>query len=678
MVDFSKETQRLLDLYSGKTAPAQTGFSPETEAILRRYTPTYTSPFDESGDPVAQMTMPTPEQRTEAPILGPAERMRSAVVKSLQGPYGPADLPADVTNPLARGAWQAIQKPLTAIDYVSRPMFAAGSALGAGLAGTGEKLRLLDRTQADHMQRDLSGMGQAGLILSGAIPGSAVAGRGRKPATVEAPPLATHEPATIGGGYLKVTPEGRVFDVAADGTATPVQPSTQVAVRPPGPTIEPVVPPAEPPIVPTESTAGAMETPYAARAETMSAAERKARRTRDERSQLEQTDLDRRVGGIDDNQYVPGVQRTLGRVDTKHASEEIALRDLFPEPFDAIDKANHAARVEHVESGIPDPISLHNMREGREAARITDIAPMQSNPKPVNVEPVSKLIDRHLAEGGEDRSYVDNVLRNVKRTLYDADGNLRDDPMRLYNGARKNITDKLERAKADPKSDDATAQHHLVEIKDALDKQIADTNPSFRTYLDNYAKASGPIDEAELMQDIRKKITNAKGEVQLSRIDNILNAIDTARSKSKGANPAQHLTDETLQRLYDLRNDMQAEEARNDMARVVGSNTHLKFLQGEKYKATPPSAFRNGLTNFVEGALHTASAYVDPGFGMGNQLIRIGADKLTRAREQKAAEYAAEMQRQHEAAQQARLQQFLNPKRNDPNMGHNGGPPLDQ
>lgn len=669
MADLSAETQAIIDELNGKTA--KNDFTPETKEILKRYVlpTTGAGAFDSEGNPVSNY-IPTDGSTPQQPT-GVGPRVYDAVTRSLQGPFGPPPLPQG-TNRYGDAAYEGfIRKPLTLIDYASRPLQAVGTGATALAAGLGEASGLMDRSSADMFQRDTNLAGQSALILGGMSPAKAT------PSAVKAKsitvPLAEHEPAVVGGGYLSENgvaaprpnfeaPAGRVFDVAEDGATSPVQPSQAVTVT-----------------TPPESTVGAAQVP-SGYGPTMSAKEAAARQAASEGSQLEQTDSHRRVGGIDTAQYVPGTTRTLGSLDLGHAAEEAAFRDMYPTEFKNLDKANNDALVDHLERGIPDPIAIHNMTEAREAQRVKDITPMKENPKPVELAPVKKLIEDQLGEGAEDRGLVESTLNSVLKTLSDKDGNLRTDPNRIYNGARKNITDMLERAKADPKSNEATAQHHLVEIKNALDEQIAATNPTFRTYLDNYAKASAPIDEAQLLGELRKKVTNASGQLQLSRLDSVLNSIDKARNSSSGANKAMHLTEPTLQRLYDLRNHLQAEEARNDMARTVGSNTHMRILQGQKYLAPQPSPIKNALQNMAEAAFHGVANGLDPTSFGANALIRYTGDKLGRARAEKLAREAAERTAKQEAAQKSRLQQFLNPAigpDGQPRIGHNGGPPIE-
>lgn len=612
MADLSPEASAILKQYDAGVPSTGGTFSPEAQTILNRYdAPATSTPDSEAYVYIAPGSIATPQTSFSDKLKNVGQNVATAMQSGYNTfPHlnvGGYDVnPLNAVAGLYRGAQEAFVQGGVPNDVVSLPDAYAGSPHALVTPG----------------------------MFKPSIPKAS-------PPIV---PLAGKELPRVGGGYLIDTP-------AASEKAPTAAPIAE-AMPTPASTPEPV------PVVPDQSTVGAAQTPTGAIPE-MSKGEARARQAAAEGSQLEQSDSDRRVGGIDTNQYVPGVQATLGRLDLAHAPEEAAFRDLHPEPFKALDRANNDARIDYLEEGIPGDIAIYNMKQARDAQAVRDLAPMQSSPQPVNLQPVFDLIDKQLSEGAADRGLVSNTLNGVKNTLTDGDG-LKTDPNRIYNGVRKNITDMLERGKADPASNEATAQAHLVAIKNVLDNQIAETNPTFRTYLDNYTAASRPIDEAQLLGQIRGKATNAAGQMQLGRIDSVLNQLDKARNDASGANPAQSVTEDTMQRLFDLRNDLQAEAARDDMARTVGSNTHMRLLQGEKFLAPKPTPVMSALGNALEVGAHGLASYVDP--FTGNALVKLGASALKNRTANSAAQKAAEINAAQQAAQQARLQAILNPK----------------
>ena len=652
------ETDRILKLYANPT-PSDTNSSSETDRILKLYD---TTPADSESYVYIPPSTDKPQ---------PASTDKSGSVLGAMGDayYGtPPILPESVTDSLSQAHPYVgyVVNALSRAPGTVASLYRGAQQLGINAGLPGDVVSLPDAYAGSPHMLTMTPGGTSYLLNRGTFGKLGdVASTVSAPKPSDGPPLASNPPAVVGGGYLKGTP------AAAQEAAQAARAPEPVAIPEPSPPAAGMQPEPSPAPVPTESTVGAQQTPANA-APAMDAGEAAARQARNERSQLEQVDNDRRVGGIDTHNPIPDYQHTLGTADLSHANEELYWRNKYPEFFKPVDTANNAALVQHLDSHIPDDIAIKNMEDARGAQADTDIAPLKSNPKPVDLQPVSDLIDRQLGEGAEDRGLVKNVLQNVKDTLTDADGNLRTDPLKIYNGARKNITDMLERSKADPASNEATAAQHLVEIKNALDTQIAGTNPSFRTYLDNYSAASRPIDEANIMNRVRQKVVSAEGVPQLKPLDTQLNSLFTARNISAGANEAKSISPETLDVLHDVRNMLQAQAARDNYGRVVGSNTASNFLQAQKYSAPKPSAGMSVFKNGLEVAAHGLSSAVDPTGIVGNAIVRYTGQKLGEGRAVKAAQAAQDAAAAQEAANQARAKMFLNSQ-----IGHNGGPPLE-
>lgn len=677
MADLSPDIQQLLQQYD--TPKADNTLSPDVQTLLKKYDPP-AAPADTSES--YKYVTPEEQKQIEAykPALGTTLgnvgmnaliAMRNGYdntpypLKLVAGPFG-------AVQSLVASAGDAVSPYLSKIPGIENVITPA--ALGRDLAGSPDSY--------------------AG------SPGALVTPRQFVPSIPKASgvtvPLAQNEAPMVGSGYLNgegiKAPTGRTFDVAPDGSVKLAEaPGTDVAVTAPATTVEPAAPvPGPSPGMggpPSESTVGAAQTPAGQATLDISRGEARARQAMDEGNQLLQSDSDRRVGLIDTNQYVPGIIRTLGRMDLAHAAEESAFRDKFPTEFkNQVDTPNNNTLVQYVNDATPTDLEKFNLEAARDRQAAIDIAPMKNEPKPVDTSGTLKLINDQLDEGAADRGFVNNALENVKKTLIkgiDDEGNpiLRDDPNRLYNGARKNITDMLERAKADPASNEATAYAHLMDIKKSLDADISSTNPSFRTYLDNYSDASKPIDEATVMGGIRKSLTDMNGQMTLGRVHKVLTALDTARNDKAGANPAQHVTFDTMQKIFDVRNELQAQAARDAFVKANGgSNTHLRILNGQKYVAPPPTPIRNMLTNLGESALHYGVGSVDPTSFGGNALIRFGAENMRNRTAAMNEAKAQAMNDAHDAALRSRLQNFISPpmdSEGNPMIGHNGGPPLE-
>ena len=374
-----------------------------------------------------------------------------------------------------------------------------------------------------------------------------------------------------------------------------------------------------------------------------------------EGKQFQQTAIDRQDSGQDPTQYVPNSTPTLGTINPSLSPEENALRSHSPQAFKAVDDANNAARVDYFDSHTSDPIAMEQLTQARDAQATQDLTAAFSNKTPVDVQPLVDTIDSTLASGGNKRTVVKNTLNNVKNSLYqtgadgspilDAAGNpmLETDPQILY-AARQNITDMLAKGKTDPSSDEALAASHLNDIKTQLDGLIEQGAPGYQQYLKNFQQNSMPIDQAQVLANMRSKIVNGQGNMLLNPLNQQLANIVKARA-APGISPAKSLTPDTMDMLFNLKADLQRKAYSDSMNQGVGSNTVRNAIQAAKAGVLNP---------ITEGILHAgigaASAYMGPAGFLANPLLRVGANKMAERRIGKA-----------NAAIEDRVQQFTNP-----------------
>jgi hypothetical protein len=137
---------------------------------------------------------------------------------------------------------------------------------------------------------------------------------------------------------------------------------------------------------------------------------------------------------------------------------------------------------------------------------------------------------------------------------------------------RKHIDDLLskEAGATDPKSIRAAA--NLQQLKTVLDGTIEQAAPGFKQYLKNFSDASRPIDEMEVLQGHQNKLYDTQGRMQLSRVQSMMRNIVDSRA-APGINPYKSISDETMQRLWNLRDDLRRSASAQELARTPGSDT---------------------------------------------------------------------------------------------------------
>lgn len=197
---------------------------------------------------------------------------------------------------------------------------------------------------------------------------------------------------------------------------------------------------------------------------------------------------------------VPGVNRTLAEqtLDPGIARLERTLRSS-ERGFDAIDRSNNAARIAAINSFAGDGAALAAARSAR--TQQTESALNQAmQDRGVDLAPVRSLLEANIQRTAT-RPPVQSALNDVRASLDQAG----DDVFSLY-GTRKYIDDLLSGKAGADKSYAKAATRELMEIKGALDKQLADASPSFADYLSRYRELSVPINRMQLGQ----ALTSAK------------------------------------------------------------------------------------------------------------------------------------------------------------------------
>lgn len=197
---------------------------------------------------------------------------------------------------------------------------------------------------------------------------------------------------------------------------------------------------------------------------------------------------------------VPGVRRSLAEesLDPGIARLERTMRSTASTEFDAIDRANNAARVGALRSFGGDDAMLAAAKQERSDVT-TPLLDQAMTEGGVDVAPVRDLLEKKLAASAS-RPSVQSAIQDVQKSL-DGAG---DDVFSLY-GTRKYIDDLLSGKAGGDKSYAKAASAELMQIKNKLDHQIGQASPAFMSYLDKYRELSVPIDRTKLGQSLMDK-----------------------------------------------------------------------------------------------------------------------------------------------------------------------------
>lgn len=282
------------------------------------------------------------------------------------------------------------------------------------------------------------------------------------------------------------------------------------------------------------------------------------------------------VGVPDKRELVPGVTASTAEIEqTVNAAREAKTTNIEqPVVSQAARETaaeNNDARQQYLASVVKSPVDVNNAIEARSAQAESDLAGVWKNKTEADAQPVIDAANDIKASPDGRRPVVRSAVDAVTKELYDPDGKLITDPEQLY-GVRKHIDDLLskEAGATDPKSIRAAA--NLQQLKTALDGVIEPAAPGFTQYLKNFADASKPIDEMQVLQGHQGKLYDTQGRMQLSRVQTMMRNIVDSRA-APGINPYKSISDDTMAKLWNLRDDLRRSASAQELARTPGSDT---------------------------------------------------------------------------------------------------------
>lgn len=476
------------------------------------------------------------------------------------------------TPPIFTPQMQAMMDQGSVGRYITNPLVHALGAIPAGfnaLAAAGGQA-ITEGAQAagqPALGRDINMLAQVAPVVHFAA-GSPMPG-----ARLPAGPAMADAPRFVGERTGEITPADTVAaPLAQEFRDNPMAPGVANRLAAPADTIPTMtIRPSEPA---TQSvSAAASREGSAPGVIDMSPAQVQAYRSTAEGQKLLEP---QQPGQADRTAYVPGVSASNAEIEqTVNAARDAKTANIaHPEVSQAAKEqaaANNEKRQQFVESTIKSPVDVMNAKDARAAQAETDLAATWKNKTAADAQPVIDAANEIKASPDGRRPVVRNAIDAVTNELYGTDDKLITDPEQLY-GVRKHIDDLLskEAGATDPKS--IRAASNLQQLKVALDGVIEPAAPGFQQYLKNFADASRPIDEMEVLQGHHSKLYDTQGRMQLSRVQGMMRNIVDSRM-APGINPYKSISDETMQRLWALRDDLRRSASAQELARTPGSDT---------------------------------------------------------------------------------------------------------
>lgn len=322
----------------------------------------------------------------------------------------------------------------------------------------------------------------------------------------------------------------------------------------------------------------------------------------------------------DDKQYVSGVTPSQADIEqTVNTARELKSLNItgpgVSQEAREIADANNGKRQKHFADLAKSDVDVANAKAARSAQADKDLTATWANKTEADISPILSLADDITASPDGRRPIVRNAVGSVIKELKDAEGKPITDPEQLY-GVRKHLDDLMskEAGADDPKS--VRAMANLQQMKQALDAVIEKAAPGFGQYLKNFSEASRPIDAMEVLQKHENKIHDGKGRITHEKVQTMMRQIVDSRA-APGFNPYKSIPDETMDKLWALRDDLRRSASAQELARTPGSDTVQNTYDALKQAIAGPGA---------EMALH-AGAHIVAG-PVGNAVVATARNLL--------------------------------------------------
>jgi hypothetical protein len=298
---------------------------------------------------------------------------------------------------------------------------------------------------------------------------------------------------------------------------------------------------------------------------------------------VEQTAADRAGPGLrDDTAYVEDIPPRIEahrEFSTQSAIDhETSMRDdpAYKAHADAIDAERNSGMTDRLKAEMGDGNTLTQLRDERALSSPDDMG-VFTQQKPVDAgkaEALRRDIEA-LRDGPEGKTKASKAIFNdILDSLHDADGNLETMPSFIY-GGRKNVTNWLDKKAGDASDAVRAVRKHLTDLIPKFDEVINSGAPKFEEWRQVWHELSKPIDRQEFLQQYRagqpKSLWDGNGKLQFRPVQKLLADIQEGHLKS--VHKAQSLTDDQIQTIVNVRNELATKKFTREQALEPGSPT---------------------------------------------------------------------------------------------------------
>jgi hypothetical protein len=376
------------------------------------------------------------------------------------------------------------------------------------------------------------------------------------------------------------------------------------ADEPPPP--EGTTPAATPPEGPTP--AGAMVTPP--QLATFTPEETAAYRASGEGRKLMEN---QEIGIPDRNAYVPGVTVSAAEQElTAELARELKSAGLedpgVSQDIKATAQRNDQLRRGFIKDTTGDEVSIHN-EEVKQTAAIEADKPRvfgEDNVKgDAYMGPLLEQIDktRNLPENRQNPE-LQKVLGDLRERLVNPDGT----PKQMHPQEAWGLQRSIDRLTSKRMAADDPALHfeghQLRTVGDTLAAEIEKNAPGYNAMRATYREHAQRIEAMRILQEkTSSMLSQTTTPLRFSDFQRFMkNVVDMRKTPSTDLNPYKSISEEQMDRLWRVRDDLRRVATASELARAPGSDTLPNVMDLLKRHIGP-------------GAMHAVANYISPGWG---------------------------------------------------------------
>ena len=289
--------------------------------------------------------------------------------------------------------------------------------------------------------------------------------------------------------------------------------------------------------------------------------------------------LERQPAGVPDaTPYIEGVKPNEAEIEqTVNAARELkSLNITAPDVSQAaknIAAANNEARITQHQATVGSDVDVMNAKAARDAQRQDDYPAAFANKGEADTAPVVAAVRGALDDPrGRQNTQLKAYVKPLLDRLVNSDGSMKiTDPEELY-GFREDLARMRSKASQVGEPNLQHVSGELGDIITAADGAIERAAPGYRAYMDNFANASRGIDQMEVLQKHEPRIYDAQNRITYGKVQTMMRQIVDAR-QARGLNPYKSISDDTMARLWALRDDLRRSATARELASAPGSDT---------------------------------------------------------------------------------------------------------